>query len=65
MVTPNTKKLRRLRDEKGMSQPGRVLAAGILRKHLKRVDAGCHDLAVGIGQRLAKAFGVTLAALQG
>jgi transcriptional regulator with XRE-family HTH domain len=55
--------LRKLRDEKGMSQTALAKKARISREHLSRLEAGRYDPSVGVVQRLAKALGVSLTEL--
>jgi transcriptional regulator with XRE-family HTH domain len=66
-MTPTSRqigiKLRKLRDEKGMSQVALAKKARISREHLGRLEAGRYDPSVGLVQRLAKALGVPLTEL--
>jgi transcriptional regulator with XRE-family HTH domain len=58
-------KLRKLREEKGMSQTALAKKARISREHLNRLEAGRYDPAVGVVQRLARALRVSLMELLG
>ena len=54
-MTPTSRqigiKLRKLRDEKGMSQVALAKKARISREHLGRLEAGRYDPSVGLVQR--------------
>ena len=56
-------KLKRVREEKGLSQDALAKKARLTREYVNKLEAGRHDATVGVLQRLAKALGVPVTAL--
>jgi transcriptional regulator with XRE-family HTH domain len=56
-------RLKRLREEKGLSQDALAKKAKVTREHVNRLEAGRHGPTMTVLQRLAKALGVEAAAL--
>mgnify|MGYP001606275377 CR=1 FL=1 len=57
------RRLKKLREERGMSRADLAEAAGISREYVRLLEAGRYDPTVGTLQRLAKALGVKVTAL--
>jgi transcriptional regulator with XRE-family HTH domain len=57
------KKLKRLREAKGLSQAALAARAGITREYVNKLEAGRYDPTVGTLRRLAKALGVPVTEL--
>jgi transcriptional regulator with XRE-family HTH domain len=57
------RRLKRLRDAKGLSQEMLAKKVGVSREYVNRLEAGRHDPTVGMLQRLAKALGVPVTEL--
>ena len=56
-------RIRRLREERGLSQAALAAKAKITREYVNKLEAGRYDPTLGVVQRLAKALGVSLADL--
>ena len=56
-------RIRKLREERGLSQAALAAKAKITREYVNKLEAGRYDPTLGVVQRLAKALGVTLADL--
>jgi putative transcriptional regulator len=56
-------RIKRLREERGLSQAALAAKAKITREYVNKLEAGRYDPTLGVAQRLAKALGVTLADL--
>ena len=56
-------KLKKLREERGLSQERLAAKAGLSREHLARLEAGRHDPTFGTLSRLAKALKVKVGEL--
>ena len=56
-------RIRRLREEQGLSQAALAAKAKITREYVNKLEAGRYDPTLGVVQRLAKALGVSLAEL--
>jgi transcriptional regulator with XRE-family HTH domain len=56
-------KLKKLREEKGMSQEALARKAKITREYVNRLEAGRYDPTIGVLQRLAGALGVRVTKL--
>jgi len=56
-------RLKRLREEKGVSQADLAKKAKLTREHVNRLEAGRHGPTMVVLQRLAKALGVPVAKL--
>ena len=56
-------KLKRLREEAGLSQAALAKRAQITREYVNKLEAGRYDPTVGVLQRLAKALGVPVTTL--
>jgi len=56
-------RIKRLREERGLSQAALAAKAKITREYVNKLEAGRYDPTLGVVQRLAKALGVSLAEL--
>lgn len=57
------RRLRALREGKGLSQGELAQKARITREYVNKLEAGRYDPTVGVVQRLAKALGVSVTEL--
>ncbi|HEV8309207.1 MAG TPA: helix-turn-helix transcriptional regulator [Methylomirabilota bacterium] len=56
-------RLKRLREEKHLSQEALAKKARVTREYVNKLEAGKHDPTLGVLQRLAKALGVPVTEL--
>jgi transcriptional regulator with XRE-family HTH domain len=57
------RRIRQLREAKGMSQTALAQRARIAREYLNRIEAGRHDPTVGVLARVARVLGVPVGEL--
>lgn len=55
--------IKKLREQRGLSQAALAARAKITREYVNKLEAGRYDPTVGVLQRLAKAMGVSVTAL--
>jgi transcriptional regulator with XRE-family HTH domain len=54
------KRLRELRDKRGLSQRGLAERSGVSREYIARIELGQHDPTLSTLEKLAKALGVRI-----